>query len=136
MSLSLSSQTLHSQLLPNNHICTVGQKTTTTKKKTKIPIYFITNYRTEIKLVTIIMNYCLLQFDALNFFLGGPSTWGSLPNLTPKFFNKIVKVASQITWKQILTTFLTLVRAREPFPPWKIKLVMACLRAILRDEFQ
>ena len=49
--------------------CTVGQK----KKKKKprnTPIYFNANYRTEIKLVPIIMDYCLLQFDALKFFLG------------------------------------------------------------------
>ena len=30
-------------------------------------IYFNTNYRTERKLVPIIMDYCLLQFDALKF---------------------------------------------------------------------
>ena len=29
---------------------------------------------------------------------------------TPKFFNEIVKFTSQIAWKQILTTFLKLVR--------------------------
>ena len=40
------------------------------RSKKKIPIYFITNYCTEIKLLPIIMNYCLLQFDALKFFLG------------------------------------------------------------------
>ena len=33
-------------------------------------MYFSTNYRTEMKLVPIIMDYCLLQFDALKFFLG------------------------------------------------------------------
>ena len=54
------------------------------KKKRNIPIYFNTNYRTEMKLV-VIMVYCLLQFDALKFFLGGLSTWGSLPNFN--FFN-------------------------------------------------
>ena len=46
--------------------CTVGQKK---KKKGKIFIYFNTNYRTEMKLALIIMDYCLLQFDALNSFL-------------------------------------------------------------------
>ena len=42
------------------------------KQKTKqnTPIYFNTNYRTEMKLVSIIKDYCLLQFDALKFFLG------------------------------------------------------------------
>ena len=42
----------------------------------KNPIYFNTNYCTEMKLVPFIMDYYLLQFDALKFFLGGPSTWG------------------------------------------------------------
>ena len=41
------------------NICTVIQK------KRNTLIYFNANYRTEIKLVLIIMNYCLLQFDAL-----------------------------------------------------------------------
>ena len=34
------------------------------KKKRNTPIYFDTNYRTEMKLVQIIMDYCLLQFLA------------------------------------------------------------------------
>ena len=34
------------------------------------PTYFTTNYRTEMKLVPIIMDYCLLYFDALKIFLG------------------------------------------------------------------
>ena len=38
-------------------------------KKRNTPIYFNTNYRTEMKLVPIIMDYCLLQFDALKIFL-------------------------------------------------------------------
>ena len=42
--------------------CTVGQKK-------KIPIHFNANYRTKMKLVLIIMDYCLLLFDALKFFL-------------------------------------------------------------------
>ena len=44
-------------------VCTVGQKKI-------IPIFLNTNYRTEIKLVPVIKDYCLLQFDALKFFLG------------------------------------------------------------------
>ena len=40
------------------------------KNKKKTHIYFNTNYRTEMKLVPINMDYCLLQFDALIFFLG------------------------------------------------------------------
>ena len=39
------------------------------KKKRNTPIYFNTNYRKEMILVPIIMDYCLLQFDALKFFL-------------------------------------------------------------------
>ena len=38
-------------------------------KKTP-PIYFNTNYHTEMKLVPIIMDECLLQFNALKFFVG------------------------------------------------------------------
>ena len=40
------------------------------KQKQKPSVYFNINYRTEVKLVPIIMDYCLLQFDALKFFLG------------------------------------------------------------------
>ena len=43
--------------------CTVGQEK---KKKHK---YLHTNYRTEMRLLPIIMEYRLLQFDALKFFL-------------------------------------------------------------------
>ena len=39
-----------------------------------IPFYFNTNYCTEMKLVPINMDYCLLQFDALKIFL--PASWG------------------------------------------------------------
>ena len=40
------------------------------EKKRNTPIYFNTNYRTETKLVPIIMDYYLLQFYALKFFVG------------------------------------------------------------------
>ena len=40
------------------------------KKERNTPIYFNTNYNTKMKLVLIIMNYCLFRFDALKFFLG------------------------------------------------------------------
>ena len=39
-------------------------------KKRNSPDYFNTNYCAEMKLVPIIMYYCLLQFDALKCFLG------------------------------------------------------------------
>ena len=63
--------------------CTVGPKK---KKNTETPpIYFNTNYRTEMKLVLIIMDYCLLQIDALKIFFGVRLHGGSLPNFI--FFN-------------------------------------------------
>ena len=45
------------------------------KKKGKryTSIYFNINYRTEIKLVSIIMDYCLHQFHALIFFYKSPA---------------------------------------------------------------
>ena len=42
--------------------CAAGQE-----KKRNTPIYFNTSYRREMKLVSIIMNDCLLKFDALMF---------------------------------------------------------------------
>ena len=70
-------------------------------KKRNTPIYFNINYHTEMKLVPIIMDYCLLQLDTLMFFLRVHLYGRSLPNLifstlTPKFFNEIVKFTSQI----------------------------------------
>ena len=55
--------------------CTVGKN----EKKTS-PYYFNANYRTEMRLVPNIMDYILLQFDALKFLLGAPLHGGSLPN--------------------------------------------------------
>ena len=54
------------------------------KKNGSTPIYFNTNYRTEIKLVPKIMDYCLLQFDALKIFRGSDYMrgGGSQPNIT------------------------------------------------------
>ena len=49
------------------------------------PIYFNKNYSTEMKLVQIITEYCLLQFDALKFFLEVLLHVGCLPNFN--FFN-------------------------------------------------
>ena len=40
------------------------------KKNRNTPIYFNTNYHRKMKLVPIIMDYWLLQLDALKFFLG------------------------------------------------------------------
>ena len=51
------------------------------KKKRNVPIYFNASYRTEMKLVPIIMDYCLPHFDALKFFLGVRLHDGSLPNI-------------------------------------------------------
>ena len=55
------------------------------EKKNNTSIYFTTNYRREMKLVSIIMDYCLLQFDALKFFLGVYLHGGSQLNFN--FFN-------------------------------------------------
>ena len=55
------------------------------EKKRNTSIYFNINYRIEMKLVPIIMDYCLFQFDVLNFFLEVRLHGGSLPNVT--FFN-------------------------------------------------
>ena len=55
------------------------------KQKQNTPIYFNTNYRTEMKLISIFMDYCLLQFDVLKFFLGVRLHGGSEPNFN--FFN-------------------------------------------------
>ena len=53
-------------------ICTVGQK--------NIYIYFNANYRTEMKLVPVIMDYCLLRFEAFKFFVGLRLHGGFSPN--------------------------------------------------------
>ena len=60
------------------------------KKKRNTPIYFNKNYHTEMKLVPIIMDYCLLQSDVLNFFSGASFISGSLPNFN--FFIKNPKI--------------------------------------------
>ena len=44
------------------------------KKEHNTPINSDTNYHREIKFIRIIMDYCLLQFNALQFFWGGPSS--------------------------------------------------------------
>ena len=54
-------------------------------KKGTPPTNFDINYRREIKLVPIIMDYCLLQFNALKFVLGVCPHRGSVPNFN--FFN-------------------------------------------------
>ena len=64
---------------------TLGYMYSRSKKKQNTPIYFNANYRTEMKLVPIIMDYCLLQFDVLKFSLGIHLHGGSQPNFN--FFN-------------------------------------------------
>ena len=54
-------------------------------KKKDTPINSITNYRSEVKLIPINMDYCLLQFDDLKFFSGVRLHKGSPPNFN--FFN-------------------------------------------------
>ena len=64
------------------------------KQKRNTPIYFNTSYCTEMKLVPIIMDYSLLEFDALKFFLGVRLHGSSQPNFNffqykpPNFFTK------------------------------------------------
>ena len=50
------------------------------KKKRNTPLYFNTNYRTEMKLVLINIYYCLCQFDALKFVLQVRLHGESVPN--------------------------------------------------------
>ena len=66
---------------------TIGQK------KRNTPINFNTNYRTEMKLLPIIMDYCLLQFDALKIFLGVRLHEGPLPSYN--FFNVNPKISQR-----------------------------------------
>ena len=52
-----------------------------------------TNYRRKMEPVPIIMDYCLLQFDSLKFFLGFRLHGGSEPNfnffnVTPQIFQR------------------------------------------------
>ena len=68
-------------------------------QKEKInPTYFNTNYRREMKLVPIIMNNCLLKFDALKFFLcvhlhgGGSQPNFNFFNVNPQIFQRNRKV--------------------------------------------
>ena len=71
----------------------MGQK----KKKRNPPFYFNTNYHTDIKLVPIIMDYCLHQFDALKFFLrvrlhGGSQLNFDFFNVKTQIFQRNLKV--------------------------------------------
>ena len=54
------------------------------KKITPINLY--TNYRRETQFIPINMHYCLVQFDALKFFIGIRLHRGPQPNFN--FFNK------------------------------------------------
>ena len=60
--------------------CTAGQK-----EIKRIPINSSRSHRREMKLLPINIDYCLLQFDALKFFLEVNLHEGSLPNIN--FFN-------------------------------------------------
>ena len=62
-SLECDSQVYY-RIFPNENIVQL------VKKKKKKTTYFNTNYSAEMKLVPIIMDFCLLQFDVLKFFLG------------------------------------------------------------------
>ena len=58
--MRLKTNTVRKDVLKNKNMYSRSKNT---------PIYFNTNYRTEMKLVPVIMDYCLLQFDALKYFL-------------------------------------------------------------------
>ena len=62
-------------------------KYTVGPKKKIIPINFNTNSRREMKLIRNNMDYCLLEFNALKFFLGVHLHGGSLPNLNFFYVN-------------------------------------------------
>ena len=60
-------------------------------------MYFNTNYLIEMKLVPMIMDCCLLQFEASKFFLGVRLHGDSLPNfnffkVNPQIFQRNRKV--------------------------------------------
>ena len=84
------------------------------KKKKKKLIYFSTNYRTEMKLVPIIMDYFLLQFDYLKFSLGvrfhGGLYLTNFFNVNPQILQQNRKIHVSNCKIQIFPTFLTLVR--------------------------
>ena len=77
--IKLTSLKINAFQTPYLSTWTVGQK------KRNTPIHFNTSYRIELKLVLIIMDYYLLQFDSLKFFSGVRLHGGSLPNFN--FFN-------------------------------------------------
>ena len=82
-------------------------------KKENTHINCITNCRKEMKHISINMDYCLFQFDALKFFLLVRLHGESLPNfdffnVNSTFNNKIVKFITEIVLTQIFATFLTL----------------------------
>ena len=69
-------------------LCTVKKNKNKNRKKKKRnnSINSVRNYRREMKLIPIDVDYCLLQFDALKIFLGVHLHGiGSLPNFN--FFN-------------------------------------------------
>ena len=66
-------------------LSTVGQNKKKRKKEEHPYIYFNTNYRREMKLIPINIDYFLLQFEALKYFLGSVYMVGSPPKFD--FFN-------------------------------------------------
>ena len=82
-------------------------------KKQKSSINSNKNYRSEIKIIPIKMDYCVLIFNALNFFLVVRLHRVSVPNFIflkfkpIKFDLECVKFTAKIVWIQIFTTFLT-----------------------------
>ena len=73
------------------------------KRGVDIPIYF--NIYIVEKLEAIIMDYCLLQFDALKIFLGVCLLGGSLPNFN--FFNVPLPPNETVTVLDVNSIFLS-----------------------------
>ena len=109
------------QSLKNHHfqvlfVYTVGEK------KRNTPIYFSTNHRTEMKLLPIIMDYSLLEFDVLKFFLGARLHGGSLPiinsfNVNPQISQRNRKVrlsnCPETNFHNISSNSLRVIRRRN-----------------------
>ena len=102
-------------------VCTIDQKKKR-KEKRNTPIYCNTNYYTEMKIVLIKMDYNLLQFDALKFFLRVRLHGESLSNLiffnvNPQMFQRNRKVHLSIwletNYHSISNISLRIIRCRN-----------------------
>ena len=82
--LSLLEYSVYTLSRSLTHTCT-HTYVQSVKKKKNIPINFNTNNRRDMKLVPINLDYCLLQFDALKYFVGVQlHGGGATPNFNAK----------------------------------------------------